>query len=111
MKRSILLAFLFFVFLGFHGLDTVAYGQTTDAEMKKTANILIKMNQAIATGNIDAAFKYAEEFTDENKGVFMQTVFTHALRLKRCDIAKKSYSQMIEIMRTIHKVSLSQHCP
>lgn len=111
MKRSVCMAMLFAVFLGFYGLGTPAYGQMTDAEMEKLADLMIKSNQAIMIGDIDAAFKYTDEMSDESKGVYMQTVFMHSLRLNRCDIAKKSYSLMVAMLRTIHKVSLSQHCP
>ena len=108
MKRTICIAMLFAVFVGFHGLGAAAYGQS---DVDKVALLIAEMNQAIMVDNIDAAFRYAEQMPDEWKEVFMQTVFLHSLRLNRCDIAKKSHSQMVEILRAIHKVPLSQHCP
>ena len=81
----------------------------TDEE--KTADLLMKMNQQIAIQDIDAAFKYAEEMPDEVKETMgMPTVFQHSVILKRCDIAKKSYSQMAEILRGVYKLSLTQNC-
>ena len=112
MKRSICMAMLFLVFICFQGLGTAAYGQLTDADAEKTGKIIMKMQQAINAGDIDAAFKYADEMPDESKETMgMMLVFQQSLLLKRCDIAKKSYSQIAEILRTIHKVNLLNLCP
>ena len=73
MERSTYMAFLFSVFLGFHGLGTAAYGQTTDAEFAKETKFINKMTQAIFAGDMDAAFKNAEKLM--GKEIQMQTVF------------------------------------
>ena len=109
MKRSLCMAIFLICGLGIFGLGGTAYGQTTDAEIAKEGKFLNKMNQAILAGDMDAAFKNAEKLM--GKEAHMQTVLHHSFRLKRCDIAKKAYLQMAAVLRTINKVSLSQHCP